>query len=236
MSTRTGRTPRPSTHTRTANDVFKHHSRRRAGLAALAAVVLHGAAIAFFPAWQVDEPQDAVSETLETIVLMPEVNEPPPREPVPRPAAPVVPDVTVPDDIEVPTIEVVNDDTPELDEIPPPPDLGPIGPSAEFADYKHVVPSMVAPELVNRSEVQRALERNYPRALQRAGVEGTVMVWFWIDEDGIIQKHEIRVSSGSERLDEAAERVIDTMEFRPAVRHGEPVRVIVALPIVFEVH
>src|SRR5690625_7572247 len=79
---------------------------------------------------------------------------------------------------------------------------------------------MQKPELVNRSEVKRVLRREYPRALQRRGVEGSVVVLFWIDEEGEVEKYELRVSSGNEELDAAAERVITKMEFRQGIEKG----------------
>src|SRR5690606_2621010 len=90
------------------------------------------------------------------------------------------------------------------------------------------------PELMNRREVTRALERRYPAALRGGNVEGAVVVVFWIDEKGAVQRYEIRKSSGSAALDAAGEEVIEIMEFRPAVDRGEPVKVIVALPIRFQ--
>jgi protein TonB len=94
---------------------------------------------------------------------------------------------------------------------------------------------MEKPELVNRTQVRRALLREYPRALQRQGVEGAVIVWFWIDEKGKVQKYEIRGSSGHQALDAAAERVIPVMKFRPAKERGKAIPVVVTLPIRFEV-
>lgn len=102
-------------------------------------------------------------------------------------------------------------------------------------EYRHVNALMEKPDLVNRGQVRRALIQEYPRELQRDRVEGSVLVWFWIDEKGKIQHYEIRASSGHMALDTAAERVIPKMKFRPAKERGKAVPVIVALPITFEV-
>lgn len=104
-----------------------------------------------------------------------------------------------------------------------------------LSEYRHVNALMQKPELVNRGQIRRALLREYPRELQRDRVEGSVLVWFWIDEKGKIQHYEIRASSGHMALDTAAERVIPKMKFRPAKERGKAVPVIVALPITFEV-
>ena len=66
-------------------------------------------------------------------------------------------------------------------------------------------PMTVRPEIRNRSEVQAALTREYPPILRDAGIGGTVVVWFFITEDG--------VSPGQEGVS----------EFRSgAVRRGGP--------------
>jgi protein TonB len=114
--------------------------------------------------------------------------------------------------------------------IPPPPQ-----PESELDRFVPVNPSMEKPDLVNRAQVKRALYREYPRALQSAGIGGAALVWFWIDEKGKVVKYEIRQSSGQPALDAAAERVIPLMKFRPAKRNGKAIPVIAALPIRFEV-
>lgn len=121
-------------------------------------------------------------------------------------------------------------------EVPPlpPPAPAPPEPESGLGRFKQVNALMEKPELLNRSQVRRALLRAYPRELQRAGVEGAVIVWFWIDEKGKVEKYEIRGSSGHQALDAAAERVIPIMKFRPARERGETVPVIVTLPIRFE--
>ncbi|MGH7483639.1 MAG: TonB family protein [Longimicrobiales bacterium] len=91
------------------------------------------------------------------------------------------------------------------------------------------------PELANRSEVQDALQRHYPPLLKDAGIGGTTMVWFLIDETGEVVVTRVKESSGVAELDAAALAVARTMRFAPAENHGVPTRVWVALPIVFEV-
>lgn len=102
-------------------------------------------------------------------------------------------------------------------------------------EYRRVNALMQKPELLNRSRIRRELLKEYPRELQRQKVEGSVVVWFWIDAKGKVQHYEIRVSSGWPELDLAAEKVIPKMRFRAAREKGKPIPVIVALPITFEV-
>lgn len=116
-------------------------------------------------------------------------------------------------------------------EIPAPP--SPPSPADAVPGYEEFVPSMVAPELLNPDEVRRVLEREYPGHLVSAGIGGRAVLWFWIDEQGRVEKYEIKESSGHGALDEAALRVVDRMEFSPALQHGQPTAVVVALPISF---
>ncbi|MEJ2540631.1 MAG: M56 family metallopeptidase [Gemmatimonadota bacterium] len=102
-----------------------------------------------------------------------------------------------------------------------------------IAENPTFTPYTAAPDLVNRREVVAALEREYPRALRDAGVEGSAKVWLFIDADGELRDMRIQESSGHEALDDAALRVAASMRFSPAVNHGETVPVWVAFPITF---
>ncbi len=89
------------------------------------------------------------------------------------------------------------------------------------------------PDYTNAAEVRRALEREYPPLLRDAGIGGTTIVWFFIDENGVVKNQVIQQSSGNEAMDEAALRVAPVFEFTPAENRGEPVPVWVQLPITF---
>jgi len=116
-------------------------------------------------------------------------------------------------------------ETPERLEVP--------DPMADLAKEPVPTPFTVAPELKNRAEVVAALKRVYPPLLRDAGISGEVLVWFFIDETGKVRNTLIKESSGHAALDEAALKVADMMLFTPALDHGEPVPVWVALPIAF---
>lgn len=180
------------------------------------------------PGWgALDEVEEVFAPPATELITLPmSLDLPKPPEPMPRPVAPVT-ELEVPDDL---TMEPVAFETYDDWEIPPPPTSA----REEFADYRHFMPFMVAPELQNRDEVKRALERAYPRGLQNVGIGGRLVVWFWINEDGHVVNYEIKVSSGREELDRAAEEVIEMMEFSPAFHRNRTVPVIVSLPIVFE--
>ena len=94
-------------------------------------------------------------------------------------------------------------------------------------------PYTVRPEIRNMDEVSRALQRFYPPLLRDAGVGGTVVVWFLIDEQGNVVRTQLHQGSGHAQLDEAALRVGEVMEFTPAMNRDQRVRVWVQLPITF---
>ena len=105
---------------------------------------------------------------------------------------------------------------------PPPTRLNPV-----FA------PMTIRPEITNRSEVQEALAREYPRALRRAGIGGQVVVWFFISETGRVLDTRVARTSGREELDAAALEVADVFRFAPAMNRDERVRVWIQMPITF---
>ena len=96
-------------------------------------------------------------------------------------------------------------------------------------------PMTVRPEIRNRREVQAALMREYPAALRDAGIGGTVVVWFFISEEGLVEDTRVSQTSGQAQLDEAALRVAEVMRFTPAMNGTEPVAVWIHVPITFQV-
>jgi TonB family protein len=101
--------------------------------------------------------------------------------------------------------------------------------------FELFVPSMIAPVLLNAREIERELARNYPPLLRDAGVSGRVDVHLWLDESGGIVRAEVAQSSGHEAFDAAALRVVRVMRLSPARNRNTPVRVIVVLPVRFDV-
>ncbi|HEU4697735.1 MAG TPA: energy transducer TonB [Gemmatimonadales bacterium] len=75
----------------------------------------------------------------------------------------------------------------------------------------------------------------YPRALWRRGVEGTVVLRLVVDSTGAVPADSARVaeSSGSARLDSAALAAAPRLRFAPALRQGRPVAAAVLQPVEF---
>jgi protein TonB len=91
------------------------------------------------------------------------------------------------------------------------------------------------PQLLNRAEAARAMSRGYPPELRSAGVTGTVLLRFVVRADGTADPLSIAVESASNAAFVApASEVVKQMRFQPAMLHGRPVRVWVALPVLFQ--
>jgi TonB family protein len=103
----------------------------------------------------------------------------------------------------------------------------------ELVDGPVFTPYTVRPDVTNRGEVARALEREYPPSLRDAGIGGRVRVWFLIDARGVVRKLQIDESSGRQALDEAAIRVAGVFRFDSARNREQPVPVWVSIPILF---
>jgi len=104
-----------------------------------------------------------------------------------------------------------------------------------IGDVPSFTPFTVAPILRNRTEVGRALTREYPQLLRDAGVGGSCEVWIRISESGEVRDVQVNQSSGHPALDEAAVRVGQTMSFSPAMNRDKQVPVWVSIPITFQV-
>jgi len=212
--------------TPTANDRFKESYGARFWGAFIIATILHMAVFALWPELATQDYSISARE-LEFIELPPEIEIPPPPEAIVRPQTPVMATTDVDPDI---TIGVTTINAYEADDLPPPPEMGT---AQEASSAPFFTPMTVRPGIRNRSEVQRALEREYPPLLRDAGIGGTVLVWFFIEEDGAIQRTQLHTSSGHRALDEAALRVAGVIDFTPALNRDRRVPVWISLPITF---
>jgi TonB family protein len=111
--------------------------------------------------------------------------------------------------------------------LPPPPTAEDITRAPTFT------PMTVRPQLQNAADVQRALVQAYPPVLRDAGISGTPVVWFFIDDSGSVVRTMLSKSSGHPALDEAALRVAQQMRFSPALNRDRTVSVWVEIPVVF---
>lgn len=209
----------------TANDVFKRSASNWLAYGIIGAVAVHFALFAFFPNLQAAD-LSGMDEALETIELPPEVQIPPPPEQISRPATPKVAAADINEDV---TIAPTTFESNPVENLPPPPKTG------SPADRPSFIPYDVPPKLKNPGEIQKLLQRLYPSQLREAGIEGTVVLWIYIDEKGVVLKTQVQKSSGYEAMDEAAMSTADKMQFSPAMNRDKKTPVWVAQAITFEV-
>jgi len=210
----------------TANDRFKRSFGAWFWSAMILATVAHFAVFAFWPEMTADDVSYQADE-LTAIELPPEIEIPPPPEAIARPATPVIAAADIDEDITIPLTTF--EDNP-VENLPPPPSDAV---TTDLSAQPTFTPFTVRPDIRNRLELQRALEREYPPLLRDAGIGGTVQVWFFIDEEGKVQNTLVNESSGHKALDDAALNVASIIQFSPALNRDKAVPVWISLPINF---
>lgn len=76
----------------------------------------------------------------------------------------------------------------------------------------------------------------YPALSRRLGEEGTAVFLVLINERGLPEKVELKESSGSPRLDDAARRAVLSYRFKPYMENGRPVPSLADVPINFQLN
>ncbi len=212
----------------TENDRFKRSFGSWFWGSMIAATVVHFMLFQFWPT-QTAEDVSFTAEELEMIELPPEIEIPPPPEAISRPATPVMATADIDDDITIATTTF--QDNP-IEDLPPPPTNDAV---VDISSAPVFTPMTVRPEIINRGAVQSALMREYPPILRDAGIGGTVVVWFFVSEEGRVLDSRVSVTSGQVQFDEAALRVADVIRFSPALNRDQRVQVWIQLPITFQV-
>jgi len=144
--------------------------------------------------------------------------------------------------VDAPQAPVPSEAPPETEKVAakatPQPSAAPVTPKPKpksVASQPTFTPFTVAPSILNRDDVIKAMEENYPPLLRDAGIGGTVKIYFFIDETGKVLDHRIDSSSGHPALDDAALRVASVYRFSPALNRDKKVAVWVEFPITFQV-
>ncbi len=213
-------------HRVTANDRFKRSFGAWFWGSMIVATIAHFCVFNFWPEMTAEDVSYTADE-LEAIELPPEIEIPPPPEAIARPATPVIASADIDEDI---TIAPTTFEENPVEELPPPPTETT---TTDIAAAPTFTPFTVRPDIKNRDAVSRAMEREYPPLLRDAGIGGTVTVWFFIDENGVVQRTLVNESSGHKALDDAAIKVADIIEFTPALNRDKRVPVWISLPITF---
>ena len=88
------------------------------------------------------------------------------------------------------------------------------------------------PELRNRAEVQRLLQRLYPPLLRDAGITGQAIIKFVVNAQGRVDAGSVSVVSAThDAFGESSTKVGEKMVFKPAKVGGRAVPVLVTMPI-----
>ena len=211
----------------TANDRLKKTFSSWFWGSMIVATVAHFGIFSLWPQL-VAEDVSFTADELVTIELPPEIEIPPPPQQISRPATPVMASADIDEDI---TIAPTTFEENPVEDLPPPPEEA----QTDLSATPTFTPFTVAPSIQNRAEVVRAMEREYPALLRDAGIGGTVLVHFFIDEEGRVVNFLVNESSGHQALDDAAIAIADIYRFTPALNRDKKVPVWVSFPITFQV-
>jgi periplasmic protein TonB len=219
--------PEPTTTVQeTANDRFKRGFSDWFWVSLILATLLHAAIFFASPTFGVED-YAITSGEIETIDIPDEIVIPPPPEAIQRPATPVIAQASIDEDI---TLAPTTFEDNPIENLPPPP-TG----STDISAAPTFTPMTVRPQLRNTAQVQQALQRQYPPLLRDAGITGQVNVWFFIDEEGRVQRTQLNQTSGYDAFDQAALNIAQIMQFSPAYNRDQRVPVWVSIPITFEI-
>ena len=94
-------------------------------------------------------------------------------------------------------------------------------------DSTHYVDFDIAPQPV------RQIMPAYPDSAKAAGLEGTVYVEMYINEQGIVKAAKV-IKSGNPVFNDAAEQAAGKWEFTPAKKADKPVAVWIVVPFKFK--
>lgn len=211
-----------------ANDRFKRSFGTWFWGSLILATIIHFSAFYFFPNLEAADFTYEADEA-EIIDLPPEITIPPPPQAIARPATPVMVSAEIDEDI---TIAPTTFENNPVEALPPPPTEDVV--STDISAAPTFTPFTVKPDILNRDELERAMKREYPPLLRDAGIGGTVIVHFFIDENGVVQNSLIAGSSGHTVLDEASLKIAPIIRFSPALNRDRRVPVWIQIPIVWK--
>ena len=156
-----------------------------------------------------------------------EVTDIPPTEQFKRPPPPPKPSIPIPTESEdVPEDLTIDETALDLSDIPPPPP-----PPDEEGDMIFVAFDEPPTPIGGFMSIQKALK--YPEIARKAGIEGRVTVHVLVSEKGIVIKTKILQSLGHTGCDQAAVNAIKKVKWNPAMQRDKPVKVWVAIPVIF---
>lgn len=173
---------------------------------------------------------DLETNTQKNVDIQIEVADIPPTEQFKKPPPPPKPSIPIPtesDDVpEDLTIESTDLDLTDIPEPPPPPedDDSDVNIFVAYDEPPSPIGGFVA--------IQKALK--YPEIARKAGIEGRVIVHVLVSEAGSVENTKILKSLGHSGCDDAAVSAIKSVKWKPARQRDKPVKVWVAIPVIFK--
>ena len=95
-------------------------------------------------------------------------------------------------------------------------------------------PASPAPRTISKVEYIRPPQVEYPALSRRIGEQGRVLLRVLIGREGRAERVEVQVSSGSQRLDDAAVKAAREALYRPYAENGVAISVWALVPTSFE--
>ncbi len=167
---------------------------------------------------------EAESKTVDIEI---EVTDIPPTEQFKRPPPPPKPSIPIPTESEdIPEDLTIDETALDLSDIPPPPP-----PPDEEGDMIFVAFDEPPTPIGGFMAIQKALK--YPEIARKAGIEGRVTVHVLVSEKGEVVRTKILQSLGHTGCDDAAVNAIKSVRWNPAMQRDKPVKVWVAIPVIF---
>lgn len=200
---------------------------RRGSLLGLV-IGLHVGVFALIMAAKTVVPQILEMPLIVDLIPPVEIPKPPPEEAKPLPMAKPQPVRSQPQPRPAqPQIETTTSTAP-----------APAAPLAPVVENKPTPPAPPAPEPVSQARFDADYLKNpapaYPPLSRRMGEEGKVILRVSVTPQGTAEEVEIKTSSGSPRLDEAAQKTVRSWRFIAAKRGDTPVHSWVLVPIIFK--
>jgi len=163
----------------------------------------------------------------KTVDIEIEVTDIPPTKQFKRPPPPPKPSIPIPTESEdIPEDLTIEANALDLSDIPPPPP-----PPEDDGDMVFVAFDEPPTPIGGFRAIQKALK--YPEIARKAGIEGRVTIHVLVSEKGEVVKTKILQSLGHTGCDQAAVNAIKKVKWNPAMQRDKPVRVWVAIPVIF---
>lgn len=112
-------------------------------------------------------------------------------------------------------------------------EVPPVPLDASIMKTPRYVQHTTRPELANRWQVKKTLERYYPPFLRDDRIGGTAVVYLFVNTDGSVAEAALKTSAGHPSLDRAAVRAAKLARFLPASNEGIPVGIWIEMEMPF---